>query len=513
MLPAAEWDALMDSAPPPPATETAPARDGGRIGRQIALGFGLIAAISIAMCAMLFGIIAEVSGLVAHMRAHESAINNGHALATAVREQYAHQAHTLIEGDDSHLGHYDRWVERVRGIAATLEGVVPNAERSRLDGVLTLSQQLDELFRSQMLPALKEGDRDALARVHREADQIAQAAARDADAVARAIELGMVHAHVSATRSTQLGFAMSALCVLLIVGISVGYTIHLRRAVLKPLAAIADSARRFGGGDFSVRAGAIGQGELRAVASAFDRMLDEISAREQRSLSAERMAAIGQLAAGVAHEINNPIGIIRGYLKTMTPDSAPDVLCEELRILDEEAAACQRITEDLLAYAKTPDLRIESVAVDELIREAVRRFEEAQPKARGRIVVRVEPSTVEADPGRIRQVVLNLLRNAIQASPPDARVEIMGIPPLIGDRYEIVVADRGPGVKPEDQPRIFEPFFSKRGDGSGLGLAVCQGIVRAHGGTIAVETRPGGGASFRVCLPGRQRPPAGGQKA
>ena len=122
---------------------------------------------------------------------------------------------------------------------------------------------------------------------------------------------------------------------------------------------------------------------------------------------------------------------------------------------------------------------------------------------RNRIVLRVQPYTVEVDAGRIRQVLLNLLRNAIQASPPGEKVEVMGIPPLIGDRYEILVSDRGTGVRAEERERIFEPFFSKRGDGSGLGLAVCQGIVRAHGGTIAVDGRAHGGAAIRVRLPSR----------
>ena len=274
---------------------------------------------------------------------------------------------------------------------------------------------------------------------------------------------------------------------------------RLRKAVLKPLALIADSARRFGAGDFTVRVGAVGQGELQSVADAFDRMLDEISARERRVLASERMAAIGQLAAGVAHEINNPIGIIRGYLKTMGPESPADALRDELRILDEEAAACQRIAEDLLAYSRTPDLRLRLTAIDELLRESVRRFEEADARGRDRITVQAEPHTMAVDGGRIRQVLLNLLRNAAQVSPADTPIEVTGA--RRGEAYEIEVADRGPGVKPEDCARIFEPFFSQRADGSGLGLAVCQGIVRAHGGAIDVEARPGGGAILRVLLP------------
>ncbi len=486
----------------PPDTRTAPVTSprSDLIARRIAAGFGLVTVVAVVMCAMLFSVITHVSGLVLDMRGKEFAINESHALATAVREQYAHQAHTLIEGTASHMAHYQAWVDRVQATVAKLRPIVPASEVVRLSRVRSASEHLDELFRTQMIPAAERGDRQTVARLHHEADHLSQSAADEADAIVREVEMHMVHDHVSATASTRDGIVMSALCVLLILTLSIWFTWRLRQAVLKPLAVVAQSARRIGGGDFSVRVGAIGEGELRAVAEAFDRMVDEIQARERRLLETERMAAIGQLAAGVAHEINNPIGIIRGYLKTMTVDSPPEVLRDELRILDEEAAACQRIAEDLLTYARAPELRALPVAMDDLIRESVRRLEDAQHAAAGRIAVRAEPGTILADGGRLRQVVLNLLRNALQASPSSASVTVDGKAQGDGG-YEITVTDRGQGVDPKDRALVFEPFFSKRADGSGLGLAVCQGIVRAHGGSIAVESRVGGGAVFRVKLP------------
>ena len=93
----------------------------------------------------------------------------------------------------------------------------------------------------------------------------------------------------------------------------------------------------------------------------------------------------------------------------------------------------------------------------------------------------------------------NLLRNAAQASPEDGRIEVIGR--REGTGYRIDVADRGPGIEPSDRDRVFEPFFSRRPGGSGLGLAVCLGVVRAHGGTIAVRSRDGGGTVFEIVLP------------
>jgi two-component system NtrC family sensor kinase len=469
------------------------------IARRIAVGFGLTAVVAVIMCAMLLSVIARTSGLVMDMRSDERAIGKSHALATAVREEYAHQAHTVIEGNHGHLAHYQAWVERISATVGELRPMVPEGQRWRLNRVLAMSQESDRVFKQDILPAVERGDRATVARLHRESDRISQAASQQADAIAHAVELRMVGAHISATHATRVGLGVGGLCVLIVLALSVGYTIRIRKAVLKPLAVIADSARRFGGGDFSVRVGAIGEGELRAVAEAFDRMVEELQVRERRALETERMAAIGQLAAGIAHEINNPIGIIRGYLKTMSADSPREQLSDELRILDEEAAACQRIADDLLAYARPPELRVSSTWMDELIVEVARRVEETDQPHRHPLDVRTQRYELVVDAGRLRQVLLNLLRNAAQVSPPNASIEIAGR--REGGNYEITVSGRGPGVDPQNRTRIFEPFFSNRAGGVGLGLAVSQGIVRAHGGTIEVGDRVGGGATFHVRIP------------
>jgi two-component system NtrC family sensor kinase len=480
------------SAPPP-----------NLIGRRIAAGFGLVATVAAIMCAMLFSVIDRVSDLVMEMRGAERAIDDSHALATAVREQYMHQAHTIIEANQAHLGHYQQWVDKVVATAQALRPIVRAPERARLDGVVAKSRALDVMFRDQIVPAVERGDHETVARLHHAADHLSSAAAHEADTIARDVEMRMVTAHVSATHATQIGLVGGGVCISLVLALSLGYTLRLRGAVLKPLAALAESARRFGGGDYSARLGALGEGELRAVAEAFDHMAEGIEARERRMLQAERMAVVGQLAAGVAHEINNPIGIIRGYLKTMTPDSAPELLHEELRILDEEAAACQRIAEDLLVYAKGSELRLETIQMSEFLTESVRRFEDTGSDGHYRFVVNAQRGSARLDPGRVRQLVFNLLRNAAQVAPVGTPIELVGTA-LADGAYEITVGDRGPGVAPEDRPLIFQPFFSKSAGGSGLGLALCENIVRAHGGKITVEENPGGGALFRVRLCGSQ---------
>ncbi len=468
------------------------------LARQLAVGFGTVSVVAIAMCAFLLSIVGDVSNLVSGMRHDEHAIRQGLELATAVREQSLHLAHALIEADASHVAQYEAWHQQVAQRAEALASMIDAGERSRLAILEETTARLHTLFVDQALPAFRGGDLETGRRLHREIETLGQRAAEQADALARSVEARMAHAHVLATDSTRRGMLVGGACVLLVLALSVRYTLRLRAAVLRPLVVLTDAARRFGRGDFAQPVGPVGDGEFAALAQAFDRMSEELARREAQLVQSERMAAIGQLAAGVAHELNNPIGIIRGYLKTMTPEGDSQTLRAELAILDEEAAHCQRIAEDLLSYARTSELTLTPVDMRDFLDGTARRFGDGPLGAGRSIEVDVDRARLDVDATRLRQVVLNLLSNAAQAGPPDTPIRLRGR--AHDARYVIEVEDDGPGVPPEDRQRVFEPFFSRRRGGSGLGLSVAAGIVRAHHGTIeAVEAARGG--HFRVVLP------------
>lgn len=472
------------------------------LARRLAAGFAWVSLVALAMCIVLEVLLGTVETSVAKMQAGEAAIRDGLDLAAAVREQYIHQAHVLVERSEHHMDHYPGWVEKVRTKATALRARLPASEHWRIDAVLSDSSKLDHLFRTSLLPAIHRADfQDVLRQHHGEAEHLSAEAVAHADALARSAEAGMADEHHHAIMASRLGLVTGAFGMLSVIALSVLYTRRLRSSLLSPLAALAEAAKRFGKGEFGTRVGKIGEGELQAVADACDHMIQEIVMRERKLIEAERMAVVGQFAAGIAHELNNPIGVIRGYLKTMKPSQPPEMLKEELQILDEEAAACQRIAEDLLAFARPGEVSVSSVSIEEVLGSVVHRFLESG-EAKGRTVsVELQPARVSADSGRVRQVMLNLLRNAVQASPSAARIDIVGALSPAGDRYEFSVMDRGSGVPDEQKTRIFEPFFSTHDGGSGLGLAVCHGIVAAHGGSISVRDRGGGGAIIHVALP------------
>ena len=496
MLPAVTESDTSRGAPHPKGARP------GVLSRRLAGGFAAVSFVALAMCLVLEALLGTVESSVGEMQSGEATIREGLALATAAREQYIHQAHILIEQSDGHMDHYPEWVERVQSGAQALRARLPASEHWRIDAVIKDSIALDSLFRSELLPALGRPDFAVVVRQnHDQLERLSADAVSHADALARSAEAGMAHEHHRAIRASRWGLLAGAGGMLLVVLLSVLYTARLRRSLLTPLASLVSAAGRFGQGEFSTRVGRIGEGELQAVADACDHMAVELQAREQRLLAAERMAVIGQFAAGIAHELNNPIGVIRGYLKTMKPTQPADMLKEELQILDEEAAACQRIAEDLLAFAAPRGLHREQTRVDEVLGSAVQRFVDSGEAQGHEISVAAAPAELLADAGRLRQVLFNLLRNALQASPPGSPIEVTGEIAPDERSYILSVADRGPGVRDEDKPRIFEPFFSKHIGGSGLGLAVCHGIIAAHGGRITVEDRSGPGAVLKVYLP------------
>lgn len=465
--------------------------------RRVAVAVGSLAAIAVVLSGLLLALIADVVEVVASMRRDEQAMHDGLMLGVAVREQYIHEAHTLIERTDTHLDHHHSWVRAVARSAAALEHRVPQSDQWRVDRIARTSTSIDALFRTRIVTAVRVGDLGTLRAEHRRIDALVTRASGDADAVAAALEQRMRSEHIRAEASARTAVLIAGGGGLLALLLAAHFAWSVRARVLRPLGVLADWTRLIARGELPSES-IDGDAEVRAVAAALRQLVLDLREREARLVASERLAAVGQLAAGVAHEVNNPIGIIRGYLRTMIPEAHDATLREELRILDEEAQSCQRIAEDLVAFARTGELRLAEFDLGALTTEVARRLEASGELHGANVTLGLEPAAVVADAARVRQLLANLLRNASEASRGGA-IEIAGRVDAAGYRLEI--ADRGPGVPEEARERIFEPFFGDRAEGAGLGLAVCRGIVQAHGGSIHVEPRQGGGASFVVNLP------------
>jgi len=229
--------------------------------------------------------------------------------------------------------------------------------------------------------------------------------------------------------------------------------------------------------------------------------LTELRRMEEQVERAERLAAVGRLAAGVAHEIRNPLAAISGSVELLARmQPAGDDARALMDIVTREASRLNGLITDLLDFARPrpPDLQPLDLAatVGELIR--VFELDKALEEARVELSAGA-PVMVSADAAQLRQVVWNLVRNAAQASPAGAPIVVTV--KVAGTFGELTVRDHGPGIPPEQRAQVFEPFFSTKKGGTGLGLAVVHRIVEDHQGRIEIRTPTGGGTLMVVRLP------------
>ncbi|MBX3233546.1 MAG: HAMP domain-containing histidine kinase [Labilithrix sp.] len=259
-----------------------------------------------------------------------------------------------------------------------------------------------------------------------------------------------------------------------------------------------NGTRAIGRGDLNARIPIEGHDEFAEIARGVHEMAASLQRHHDEMLRAQRLASIGQVAAGVAHEINNPLGVILGFVKTMRRSDRRDD--EGLDVIEEETKQCKRIVEGLLDLARPQGLAVETFDVVKLLQECVDRL-----RSSGRfdeisfVVPAGGPISAIGDPGRLRQVFSNVIANAAEAVRPGGHVSVVARSWDAG--VEVTVSDDGPGIARDVRNRLFEPFVTTKAGGVGLGLAIAHAIVDAHSGTIDCGDAPSGGTTMRIVLP------------
>ncbi len=227
-----------------------------------------------------------------------------------------------------------------------------------------------------------------------------------------------------------------------------------------------------------------------------------------RLLQSEKLSAIGQLIAGVAHDLNNPLTSVVGFADFLaeSPDAPPRIR-EPLRVIQQEATRASKIVKNLLSFARRQESR-QRASLTPVLEATVGLFRNQLSASEVTLELDMEPGLpdLEMNPHQVQQVFVNLIQNAAQAlmqaeRPGTVRVRAR----RWMDGVAIDVSDDGPGMPPEVAARVFEPFYTTKpeGQGTGLGLSISQGIAKEHGGRITLATEPGKGATFTVELPGR----------
>jgi signal transduction histidine kinase len=232
----------------------------------------------------------------------------------------------------------------------------------------------------------------------------------------------------------------------------------------------------------------------------------ELTEAQQQLIQSEKLASVGQLAAGVAHEVNNPLGTILLYSHMLLEKLGnKDARREELEIIAKEATRCRDIVRGLLDFARQRKLQMENIDLNKILNEVLSLASKQPSFQKVEISKALDPSLprVSGDPVQLKEVFLNIVSNAGEAMPRGGRVAVSSKFNNGGGNIEVAIHDTGHGVSPENLNKIFMPFFTTKqiGQGTGLGLAIAYGIVKMHRGSIDVESKQGEGTTFVVKLP------------
>jgi two-component system NtrC family sensor kinase len=401
---------------------------------------------------------------------------------------------------------------------AVQSGIKTEEERVWLKEFNRLDQEADTYFDTTVLAAVKRKDAAAVKELSQRYQQIYQHLDDLVNSLittlARKTTLAQIQAEGIRDRAIRETVVLIGGAVL--VALLVGW--YVSRSVVGPTQKLIKETEHIAEGDLTRTIDLGRADEFGQLAESFNAMTARLYEHQQQLIRSERLAALGRLAAGVAHEINNPIGVILGYLEViLSKETLDSAHREDLKIIEEEALQCKRVVESLLNLSRTTSSRKQAVDVHEEIEDVVRRFETIGVSENIRIVKDIEdvPMMVYGDQEKLKDVFFNIIHNGIEAMPDGGTLSLKGyISPdmtakgedgLGGNvsREEVVLefVDTGCGIPEEHQQRVFEPFFTTKAKGTGLGLAISDGIVKAHNGTLALKSTVGHGTRVILTLP------------
>ncbi len=320
--------------------------------------------------------------------------------------------------------------------------------------------------------------------------------------------------YVDIRRNTLLVFVLITAAGM-VIAIAMGYLLGQR--ILKPVHRLIDVSRRVSAGDLSPEVGPISSSELGVLQKTFQEMLCSLRERDRsqraeselKLLQSEKQASVGRLAAGVAHEINNPLtGVLTFTHMLLRRDDINEEIREDLQTIADSTERVRRIVKGLLEFSRQTKIKPEPTDLNTLIEQTLPLVAN-QALVKG-VIFCFDPGKDiplrTLDRSLVQSVLLNIILNAIDATDKGGHINIytkLSAGPRQTKAIEVEISDTGCGIPPENLDKLFDPFFTTKevGKGTGLGLAVSQGIIERHGGTIRVQSTAGHGSIFTICFP------------
>lgn len=332
-----------------------------------------------------------------------------------------------------------------------------------------------------------------------------------------------------ALKFTQRLLLEASACAILLSSVVVWFLV---RKATQPLRDLRDSAEAVGRGDFSRRVEVTSSDECGELAMVFNQMtLNLKNSREQlektvetlkttqaQLVQSEKLSGIGEFVAGVAHELNNPLTTVMGFSELLSQANADPQQHRFLDMIHKSALRCQKIVQSLLSFSRrhAPERKLSNL--NELVEASLDILRYQMRTNNIEVSTKLDPNLPAAmvDPHQLQQVLVNIINNARQAIEGHRPAGWVKISTEASDGMaRIIIQDNGPGIPEENLSRVFDPFFTTKpvGTGTGLGLSLCYGIIKEHGGSISIQSKPGNGAMFIVQLPLAVQTPSPAQPA
>jgi len=505
-------------------------RLGGSISLRLSVGFMLVLAVfGMALLVTLYNF-EKVTDASEQVRVRQEIRRQVAGVGKLAGQLYACQRE-FVEAPDFDGIKVSQFLEVHRRIEESLHSLlsrpVDEPERGYLEELGRAATQMRAVFLNKamvtklrasmgMVPPL------AFDQVQAETAAVLDGMAELTDRLSEAFEIRTLDAEAQARTAwiVSLTITKSVFPIALVMSLLIIYYTH--RSIVRPVASLLDGTRALAEGDLRARIEVASSGEFQAVAQSFNQMARALETNQKDLIEAEKMASVGRLAAGIAHEINNPIAVILGYTKMLLsalPDE--DAAKEQIQTVDQEARQCKSIVDGLLDLSRPSDpTKGEVLNPNDVVAEVLNIAQAVQLTETVRVEDRVldKPLPLTISRGRMRQLLLNIIRNGLEVlqKSPDACLKVEGYvrprakvrehllrdaSPDAASFLVLVIADNGPGISKADLQRLFEPFFTTKAAGMGLGLAIAGNIARAHGGFIGVESQLGEGTTFTVGLP------------
>jgi signal transduction histidine kinase len=290
--------------------------------------------------------------------------------------------------------------------------------------------------------------------------------------------------------------------------VTLGFMVYLIFKTLRPLGQLSETCAKIGAGNLEEVRVAKTTGEVRALEETFNGMVASLREKERMEANlrqAQRLSAIGNLAAGVAHDVRNPLNAIK-LLSGHTIDSLENTpgaesAVRQLSTIRNEVNRLEEIVSGFLALARERELAPEPRKVDDLLEEALRLIKKDAEAREIRLhhELRAGDTELMVDAQQWTRAVLNVLINAMEACPPGGRVRVFSR--ITGEACEVEIRDDGPGMTREQLEHVFDPYYTTKATGTGLGLSITRGIIEEHGGTITITATPGQGCQVLIAMP------------